>query len=149
MCLSEKGLNSSNSAPSKDGGEELDQVAGNTEDEIGDLIASVREDEMMYSPLSLLATFGPVIAHICLNPAMFKVCVHHAVCRYFAKSVVHSIKSSVRVPRFPSASLCVSAPSFARSIYSFFFACSRLPVIQTFDPISSLHWEISPSASAP
>lgn len=29
---------------------------------------------MMYSPLSLLATFGPMIAHICLNPAMFKVC---------------------------------------------------------------------------
>jgi condensin complex subunit 1 len=46
---------------------------GNAEDEIGDLIASVREDEMMFSPDSLLATFGPMIAHICLNPAMFKV----------------------------------------------------------------------------
>lgn len=82
IWLSENGLNASNSAPSKDGGEELDQVAGNTEDEIGDLIVSVREDEMMYSPLSLLATFGPMIAHICLNPAMFKVCVcvSHPLC---------------------------------------------------------------------
>lgn len=28
----------------------------------------------MFSPDSLLANFGPMIAHICLNPAMFKVC---------------------------------------------------------------------------
>jgi condensin complex subunit 1 len=67
-----KGTSASSPAPSKDG-EELDQVVGNTEDEIGDLIASVREDEMMFSPDSLLANFGPMIAHICLNPAMFKV----------------------------------------------------------------------------
>ncbi|KIM23633.1 hypothetical protein M408DRAFT_77324 [Serendipita vermifera MAFF 305830] len=66
-----KGINASSPGTSKEG-EELDQVVGNTEDEIGDLIASVREDEMMYSPDSLLATFGPMIAHICLNPAMFK-----------------------------------------------------------------------------
>lgn len=67
-----KGPSDSSPAVSKDG-EELDQVVGNAEDEIGDLIASVREDEMMFSPDSLLATFGPMIAHICLNPAMFKV----------------------------------------------------------------------------
>lgn len=71
-----KPTSTSGPVPSKDG-EELDQVAGNAEDEIGDLIASVREDEMMFSPNSLLATFGPMIAHICLNPAMFK----HSVLR--------------------------------------------------------------------
>ncbi|KAG9054632.1 Condensin complex subunit [Serendipita sp. 407] len=71
VAAKEKGANTSSPAQSKDG-EELDQVAGNAEDEIGDLIASVREDEMMFSPNSLLATFGPMITHICLNPPMFK-----------------------------------------------------------------------------
>ncbi|KAG8832801.1 Condensin complex subunit [Serendipita sp. 399] len=71
VAAKEKGHNASSPAPSKDG-EELDQVAGSAEDEIGDLIASVREDEMMFSPTSLLATFGPMITHICLNPPMFK-----------------------------------------------------------------------------
>jgi condensin complex subunit 1 len=78
---SEKTSSTANQAASKDG-EELDQVAGNTEDEIGDLIISVREDEMMYSPGSLLATFGPMIAHICLNPAMFKVRYSIGLCMH-------------------------------------------------------------------
>lgn len=74
MLLPEKGGHSSTSPqPTKDGVEELDQVAGNTEDEIGDLIQSVKEDEMMFSEQSLLANFGPMIQHICLNPKAFKV----------------------------------------------------------------------------
>lgn len=72
----EKGLSGASPAPSKDG-EELDQVAGNAEDEIGDLIVSVREEEMMYSEDSILADFGPMIKHICLNPKQFKVCLLH------------------------------------------------------------------------
>ncbi|KAF7983455.1 hypothetical protein HWV62_21732 [Athelia sp. TMB] len=53
-------------------GEELDQVAGNAEDEIGDRIAGVRETELLYGPESLLALYGPIIVHICGSPHKFK-----------------------------------------------------------------------------
>jgi len=57
---------------SKDG-EELDQVAGNAEDEVGERIAAIRETELLYGPESLLALFGPMIVHICGSPHKFKV----------------------------------------------------------------------------
>ena len=53
--------------------EELDQVAGNAEDEIGERIAGVRESELLYGPQSLLALYGPMIVHICGSPHKFKV----------------------------------------------------------------------------
>ncbi|EIN08162.1 hypothetical protein PUNSTDRAFT_102926 [Punctularia strigosozonata HHB-11173 SS5] len=53
-------------------GEELDQVVGNAEDEIGDRIAAVRETELLYGPESLLAVYGPMIVHICGSPHKFK-----------------------------------------------------------------------------
>ncbi|KAF8524318.1 non-SMC mitotic condensation complex subunit 1-domain-containing protein [Hysterangium stoloniferum] len=56
---------------SKDG-EELDQVAGNAEDEIGERIAAVRETELLYGAESLLAIFGGMIVHICGSPHKFK-----------------------------------------------------------------------------
>ncbi|KAF4564796.1 Condensin complex subunit [Pleurotus pulmonarius] len=52
--------------------EELDQVAGNAEDEIGDRIAEVRETELLYGPESLLAVYGPMLVHICGSPQKFK-----------------------------------------------------------------------------
>ncbi|KAH9939915.1 non-SMC mitotic condensation complex subunit 1-domain-containing protein [Amylocystis lapponica] len=52
--------------------EELDQVAGNAEDEIGERIAVTRETELLYGPDSLLATYGPMIVHICGSPHKFK-----------------------------------------------------------------------------
>ncbi|KAF8474388.1 non-SMC mitotic condensation complex subunit 1-domain-containing protein [Russula ochroleuca] len=58
-------------AASKDG-EELDQVAGNAEDEIGDRIAAVRETELLYGPDSLLALYGPLLIRICGRPDQFK-----------------------------------------------------------------------------
>lgn len=61
-----------NDAASKDG-EELDQVAGNAEDEIGDRIAAVRETELLYGPDSLLALYGPLLVRICGRPDQFKV----------------------------------------------------------------------------
>lgn len=39
-------------------GEELDQVAGNAEDEVGERIAAIRETELLYGPESLLALYG-------------------------------------------------------------------------------------------
>jgi condensin complex subunit 1 len=59
-------------AANKDG-EELDQVAGNAEDEIGDRITAVRESELLYGPDSLLALYGPLLIRICGRPDQFKV----------------------------------------------------------------------------
>lgn len=53
--------------------EELDQVAGNVEDEIGERIAAVRETELLYGQQSLLALFGPLLVHVCGSPHKFKV----------------------------------------------------------------------------
>ncbi|KAL4254139.1 Condensin complex subunit 1 [Abortiporus biennis] len=52
--------------------EELDQVAGNAEDDIGERIAAIRETELLYGPDSLLAIYGPLIVHICGSPHKFK-----------------------------------------------------------------------------
>ncbi|KAH9912294.1 non-SMC mitotic condensation complex subunit 1-domain-containing protein [Epithele typhae] len=41
--------------------EELDQVAGNAEDEIGERVAGMREHELLHGPKSLLAKFGPML----------------------------------------------------------------------------------------
>ncbi|KAF6767508.1 Condensin complex, subunit 1, N-terminal [Kalmanozyma brasiliensis GHG001] len=51
--------------------EELDQVAGNAEDEIGEVIASVREKELLFGNSSVLAMFGPIITHICSSPKSY------------------------------------------------------------------------------
>ncbi|KAK7032919.1 condensin complex subunit 1 [Favolaschia claudopus] len=52
--------------------EELDQVAGNAEDEIGERIAAVRESELLYGPGSLLALYGPMLVHVCGSPHKYK-----------------------------------------------------------------------------
>ena len=59
--------------------EELDQVAGNAEDEIGERIQGMREHELLYGKQSLLATFGPMLVHICGSPHIFKV---HWMCTW-------------------------------------------------------------------
>ncbi|EPQ26618.1 uncharacterized protein PFL1_05939 [Pseudozyma flocculosa PF-1] len=51
--------------------EELDQVAGNAEDEIGDVIASIREKELLFGDRSVLAVFGPLVTHICSSPKSY------------------------------------------------------------------------------
>ncbi|KAG6909474.1 hypothetical protein DXG01_017196 [Tephrocybe rancida] len=63
--------NKSGPQASKDG-EELDQVAGNAEDEIGERVAAVRETELLYGEQSLLAIYGPMLVHICGSPHKFK-----------------------------------------------------------------------------
>ncbi|KAJ7650604.1 non-SMC mitotic condensation complex subunit 1-domain-containing protein [Roridomyces roridus] len=52
--------------------EELDQVAGNAEDEIGERVAAVRETELLYGPHSLLAVYGPMLVHVCGSPHKYK-----------------------------------------------------------------------------
>ncbi|KAF9457593.1 non-SMC mitotic condensation complex subunit 1-domain-containing protein [Collybia nuda] len=68
----EKQAASANGNTTAKDAEELDQVAGNAEDEIGDRIAGVRETELLYGPESLLALYGPMIVHICGSPHKFK-----------------------------------------------------------------------------
>ena len=62
----------SNQKSSKDA-DELEQVAGNAEDEIGERIAGIRENELIDGPDSLLAMYAPMIVHICGSPHKFKV----------------------------------------------------------------------------
>jgi len=57
----------------KSGDDELDQVAGSVEDEIGDTIAIAREKELMYGPQSLLQVFGPMSASIVSQPKLYRV----------------------------------------------------------------------------
>ena len=63
---------------SKDG-EELEQVVGNAEDDIGDRLAAIRETELLYGDNSLLAVYGPMLVHICRNPGRFKVRTNRSV----------------------------------------------------------------------
>nr|ODN98900.1 condensin complex subunit 1 [Cryptococcus depauperatus CBS 7855] len=51
---------------------DLDAVAGNAEDDIGDIIQGIREKELLYSENSLLAAYGPMIAHICASPKRYR-----------------------------------------------------------------------------
>ncbi|KAJ7293974.1 hypothetical protein C8J57DRAFT_1704609 [Mycena rebaudengoi] len=48
--------------------EELDQVAGNAEAEMGERIAGVCGTELLYVQQSLLAVYGPMRAHVCRSP---------------------------------------------------------------------------------
>jgi condensin complex subunit 1 len=52
---------------------DLDAVAGNAEDDIGDLIAGIREKELLYGEKSLLRVYGPLIGAICAQPKRYRV----------------------------------------------------------------------------
>lgn len=88
---------------------ELDQVADNAEDDIGDMIAFVRERELLYGPQSLLALFGPLVAHICTNPRAYTdehvrraaaltlgkfMCVSGEYCEAHLATLLHLLRSS-------------------------------------------------------
>lgn len=47
--------------------DELDLMAGTTEDDFTEAIAQIRERELLYGSQSLLANFGPLVADICAN----------------------------------------------------------------------------------
>ncbi|GAA5919099.1 hypothetical protein JCM6882_005122, partial [Rhodosporidiobolus microsporus] len=54
------------------GDDELDQVAGSVEDEIGDAIHAAKETELLEGNQSLLAVFGPMAAEIVAKPKVYK-----------------------------------------------------------------------------
>ena len=72
-CIEEKKARHASPTQSSKDGEELEQVVGNAEDDIGDRLAAIRESELLYGENSLLAVYGPMLAFICRNPAKFKV----------------------------------------------------------------------------
>ena len=47
--------------------DELDLIAGTTEDDFTEAIQHIRERELLYGPTSLLSSFGPLVAEICAN----------------------------------------------------------------------------------
>ncbi|KAJ1847345.1 condensin complex non-SMC subunit Cnd1, partial [Coemansia sp. RSA 486] len=52
--------------------DELNQIAGSTEDEIGDIMSAIRERELLFGESkSLLALFGPLLVHVCKNLGKF------------------------------------------------------------------------------
>lgn len=53
--------------------DEIEQVAGSVEDDIGDAIAHAREREIMHAPNSLLSVFGPMSAAVVSQPKVYKV----------------------------------------------------------------------------
>jgi condensin complex subunit 1 len=53
--------------PAPEEADELDLMAGTTEDDFSEHIAQIRERELLYGPQSLLANFGPLVADICSN----------------------------------------------------------------------------------
>jgi condensin complex subunit 1 len=53
--------------PAPEEADELDLMAGTTEDDFSEHIAHIRERELLYGPQSLLANFGPLVADICSN----------------------------------------------------------------------------------
>lgn len=88
---------------------ELDQVAGNAEDDIGEMIASIRERELLFGPRSLLALYGPLVTHICTNARTYPdehvrraaaltlgklMCVSSAFCEEHLPLLLHVLKTS-------------------------------------------------------
>ncbi|KAF2688036.1 hypothetical protein K458DRAFT_360969 [Lentithecium fluviatile CBS 122367] len=53
--------------PAPEEADELDLMAGTTEDDFTEAIAHIRERELLYGPQSLLANFGSLVADICAN----------------------------------------------------------------------------------
>jgi condensin complex subunit 1 len=49
------------------GSDELEMISGTAEDDFAELIGQVRDHELLYGEASLLAVFGPLVAHICSN----------------------------------------------------------------------------------
>ncbi len=137
-------------AEAKKDQEELDQVAGNAEDEIGERIATMREVELLYGAHSLLSSFGPLLVHICGSPHKFKASRPSMRTRLLLSTDVFSFRTVpyVQPQRSRSASFYVSAHNIARRITA---SCSRslrrprtlVSVVTSSSPLAT-----SPSLSA-
>lgn len=123
MFVEEKKARHVSPTQSSKDGEELEQVVGNAEDDIGDRLATIRESELLYGENSLLAVYGPMLAHICRNPGRFKV----RAFRFRSVRLVHPLMNRTgpfagRLS-FHSASSFASAPSIAMNGIRYYSTC--------------------------
>ncbi|KAI7899931.1 non-SMC mitotic condensation complex subunit 1-domain-containing protein [Cokeromyces recurvatus] len=51
--------------------DELDQVGGTAEDDIGEAITKIREREILFGPHSLLGIYGPLITEVCARNKIY------------------------------------------------------------------------------
>lgn len=56
----------------KEAADDLDMIAGTTEDDFTDAIAHIRERELLYGPNSILTNFGPLVTEICANNTSYR-----------------------------------------------------------------------------
>jgi condensin complex subunit 1 len=61
-----KGRGSKDAAPAEEQ-DELDLMAGTTEDDFTEAIQHIRERELLYGQTSLLSSFGPMVREVCAN----------------------------------------------------------------------------------
>lgn len=52
---------------------ELEQVGGTAEDDIGEAVMYIREREILFGPKSLLALYGPLIMEVCTRNKVYTV----------------------------------------------------------------------------
>jgi hypothetical protein len=83
---------------------DLDAVAGNAEDDIGELIATVREKELLYGERSLLKVYGPMIVAICASPRRYKVSSSIDVTCYSISLITLFFSTSTNIHQHPSSS---------------------------------------------
>jgi len=62
-----KKSSSQQGTPTPEEPDELDLMAGTTEDDFTEALAHIRERELLYGSQSLLSNFGPLVADICAN----------------------------------------------------------------------------------
>ena len=62
-----KKSSSQQGTPAPEEPDELDLMAGTTEDDFTEALAHIRERELLYGSQSLLSNFGPLVADICAN----------------------------------------------------------------------------------
>lgn len=53
--------------------DELEQVGGTAEDDIGDAIIRIREKEMLYGNKALLAKYAPLLVEVCARNKLYNV----------------------------------------------------------------------------
>lgn len=53
--------------------DELEQVGGTAEDDIGDAVIRIREREILYGNQSLLARYGPLLVEVCARNKLYNV----------------------------------------------------------------------------
>ncbi|CAG8800354.1 831_t:CDS:2, partial [Gigaspora rosea] len=68
--------------------DELEQVAGTTDDEFGEAVAHIREKELLFGETSLLAVFGQLISNICktYNHHTLQICATLALAKLMCVS---------------------------------------------------------------